>query len=51
MHPFFNEIKHPSIKVNKKSLPNIFNFTPEEIETKNFKDNYIRLVPNWYKEK
>ena len=32
MHPFFNEIKQPNIKINSKSLPNIFNFTRDELD-------------------
>ncbi|CAK93222.1 unnamed protein product (macronuclear) [Paramecium tetraurelia] len=27
LHPFFQEIKQPNIKINSKSLPNLFNFT------------------------
>lgn len=31
LHPFFSEIKQPNIKINSKSLPNIFNFTKDEL--------------------
>ncbi len=27
IHPFFQELKQPNIKINSKSLPNLFNFT------------------------
>jgi glycogen synthase kinase 3 beta len=51
LHPFFQEIKHPQIRLNNQILPNIFNFTKDEVNHPIYRDNLYRLVPDWFKEK
>ncbi|CAD8148712.1 unnamed protein product [Paramecium octaurelia] len=51
LHPFFQELKQPNIKINSKSLPNLFNFTKEELSSNEYVINKNRLIPIWFTEK
>ncbi|CAD8058952.1 unnamed protein product [Paramecium primaurelia] len=51
LHPFFQELKQPNIKINSKSLPNLFNFTKEELSSNEYEMNKNRLIPIWFTEK
>jgi len=48
LHPFFDELRQQSTLLpNGKPLPELFNFSPEEI--KYDADSVEKLVPSWYK--
>jgi len=49
LHPFFNELRNASTKINDTPLPDLFNFSPEEIKTQ--PELISKLVPDWYKKK
>lgn len=46
MHPFFNDLRAKNCKINGRQIPDLFNFTPEELsENPALKKN---LIPEWY---
>ncbi|CAG9315408.1 unnamed protein product [Blepharisma stoltei] len=48
LHPFFDELRERSTSLpNGESLPDLFNFTQEEIDSTTF-DIIQRLIPSWY---
>mmetsp|Transcript_27480 Transcript_27480/g.31679 ORF Transcript_27480/g.31679 Transcript_27480/m.31679 type:complete len:393 (-) Transcript_27480:205-1383(-) len=49
LHPFFNELRNFGTKINDTPLPDLFNFSPEEIKTQ--PELISKLVPDWYKTK
>jgi hypothetical protein len=51
LHPVFDEIREESCKLpNGNPLPELFNFTPEEI-SQTTSDVVEQLIPPWYKKK
>lgn len=50
LDPYFNELRDPNTRLpTGQPLPDLFNFTPEEIGTA--PDVVAQLVPSWYKRK
>lgn len=49
LHPFFNELRNQNTKINDSALPDLFNFSPEEIKTQ--PELISKLIPEWYKKK
>lgn len=48
-HPFFDELRQEGTTLpNDNPLPELFNFTKEEISTTN-QETMDKLVPEWYK--
>lgn len=51
LHPFFDELRDKNTKLpNGNALPDLFDFTREEISTYP-KDVIEKLVPSWYTKK
>ena len=51
LHPFFDELReNNSVLPNGNALPELFEFTKEEISTYS-SDIIDQLVPSWYKKK
>lgn len=46
MHPFFDDLRAKNCKINGRQIPDLFNFTPEELS----EDPKLeaKLVPDWY---
>jgi len=47
LHPYFNELRNQSCKINGNALPDLFNFCPEELSTQ--PELADKLIPSWYK--
>jgi len=47
LHPYFNELRNQSCRINGNALPDLFNFTPEELSLQ--PELADRLIPTWYK--
>jgi len=46
IHPYFDELRQPTCKVDGKSLPDLFNFTQEELLVQ--PELNEKLIPKWY---
>jgi len=50
LHPFFDELRlKTTVLPNGDQLPDLFNFTPEEIKSDS--ESVAKLIPKWYKKK
>mmetsp|Transcript_1284 Transcript_1284/g.1164 ORF Transcript_1284/g.1164 Transcript_1284/m.1164 type:complete len:105 (-) Transcript_1284:593-907(-) len=49
LHPYFNELRNQNCRINGNPLPDLFNFSKEELSTQ--PELADKLVPDWYKSK
>jgi len=47
LHPYFNELRNQNCKINGNPLPDLFNFTNEELSLQ--PELIDKLIPHWYK--
>ena len=47
--PFFDELRDPDTRLpNGQPLPDLFNFTPEELHDESM--DSTKLIPDWYRQ-
>ena len=46
MHPFFDDLRAKNCKINGRQIPDLFNFTKEELSEDPSLES--KLIPEWY---